>query len=288
MHEKKEKYQGLTIDGGGILGIGSARALMEFEKDSGKPIINQFDFIAGTSTGGIIAVLLSLGYSAKDIHNLYVEKGSDIFYVPGWMWKMNPFNPKYSTERFEKILDDIVGNKTMKDLKKPTYITTSNIVKNETHVFNRKQDIPLKDVILRTTAAPTFFPPQGEWVDGGIWANDPALVGTLGFKRFKKCELNQLRVLSIGTSGDAPYQKLNTSRMTIAHWIKPLLAFLLQGTEHATEFFMKQLDLDEYERIDPKFKKDWKMDDLEAMYQFEEKWVEKYNKHKDRFKKFFR
>lgn len=288
MTRNKQTYQGITIDGGGILGIGSARTLMEFEKDSGRPIFEQFDFIAGTSTGGIIAVLLSLGYSAKEIHQLYIEKGNDIFFIPGWTWKYNPFKPKYSTEKFEKILDELVGDKTMEDLKKPTYITTANIVKNETHVFNRNQNIKLKDVILRTTAAPTFFEPQGEWVDGGIWANDPALVGTLGFKRFTNCDFSQLKILSIGTSGDAPYSNLNTKNMTLAHWIKPLMTFLLQGTEHATEFFMGQLGLNEYERIDPKFKKDWEMDDLEAMYVFEKKWIGEYKKHKDRFKKFFR
>lgn len=284
----KKIYQGLTIDGGGILGIGSAKALAEFEKESGKPIIEQFDFLAGTSTGAIIAVFISLGYSAEEIHNLYIEKGGDIFYIPGWTWKYNPFKARYSTERFEKILDEMVGTKTMKDLKIPTYITTSNIVKNETHVFNRTEDIKLKDVILRTTAAPTFFPPQGEWVDGGIWANDPGLVGVLGFKRFKKCEFNQMKVLSIGTSGDAPYSSLNTSKMTLAHWIKPLMTFLLQGTEHATEFFMSQLGLADYERVDPKFKKSWEMDNLECMQDFSDIWLERYNKHRTRFQKFFR
>lgn len=61
--DDKKVYQGLCIDGGGILGVGAARALMEFEQESGKPIIEQFDYIAGTSTGAILAVLLSLGFT---------------------------------------------------------------------------------------------------------------------------------------------------------------------------------------------------------------------------------
>ena len=286
--EKQKIYQGLTIDGGGILGIGSARALMEFEKRSGKPIIEQFDFIAGTSTGGIITVLLGLGYSAEEIYNIYKERGNDIFYVPGLSWKLNPFKPKYSTERFEKILDEYCGDKTMADLKLPCYITTSNIVKNESHVFSNKHDEKLKEVVLRTTAAPTYFPPRGEWVDGGIWANDPALVGTLGFKRDKGIKMNQMKVLSIGTSGDFQKEHWNTDKMTLVHWIMPLMDFLLQGSEHATEFFMKQLDLADYERIDPEMKINWQMDDMEIMEAFSNRWAEVYANNKRRFKKFFR
>ncbi len=78
--DDKKVYQGLCIDGGGILGVGAARALMEFEQESGKPIIEQFDYIAGTSTGAILAVLLSLGFTAEDCYRLYIEKGKDIFY----------------------------------------------------------------------------------------------------------------------------------------------------------------------------------------------------------------
>jgi len=281
-------YQGLTIDGGGILGIGVSKALMEFEKRSGKPIIEQFDFIAGTSTGGIITVLLGLGYSAEEIFNMYKNEGRDIFYIPNLAWKLNPFKPKYSTERFEKILDKYCGTKTMKDLKLPCYVTTSNIVKNETHVFSNKHNDLLKEVVLRTTAAPTYFPPRGEWVDGGIWANDPALVGTLGFKRDKKIKMYQMKILSLGTTGDFQKKVWKTDKMTIAHWIMPLMDFLLQGSEYATEFFMKQLDLADYERIDPIMKIDWQMDDMKIMDKFSDRWSEVYSNNKRRFKKFFR
>ena len=286
--ENKKIYQGLTIDGGGILGIGAAKALMEFEKRSGKPIIEQFDFIAGTSTGGIVAVMLGLGYSAEDTYNLYVNSGDDIFYIPTWRWKLDPRKPKYSNEKFIKILDSVVGDKKMSDLKIPTYITTTNIVKNETHVFSRKEDVLLRDVVLRTTAAPTYFQAQGEWVDGGLWANDPSLVGTLGFKRFKQCEFNEIKVLSIGTGGDPVQKSFDTSKMTVVHWIKPLLQFLFVGTEHATEFFMRNLGLADYERIDPEFKKGYKLDDVDKMSAYAHVWDDVYEKNKIAIRKFFR
>lgn len=129
--DNKKVYQGLCIDGGGILGVGAARALMEFEQESGKPIIEQFDYIAGTSTGAILAVLLSLGFTAEDCYRLYIEKGKDIFYIPNLIWKFNPLKPKYSNEKFIKLLDDLLGTKSMKDLKIPTYVATSNIIKKK-------------------------------------------------------------------------------------------------------------------------------------------------------------
>ena len=288
--DDKKVYQGLCIDGGGILGVGAARALMEFEQESGKPIIEQFDYIAGTSTGAILAVLLSLGFTAEDCYRLYKEKGKDIFYIPNLIWKFNPLKPKYSNEKFIKLLDDLLGTKSMKDLKIPTYVATSNIIKKETHVFNRTRtpDDLLKDVILKTTAAPTYFPSQGEWVDGGLWANDPSLMGTLGFKRYKSCEFKDIRVLSIGTGGDTIQKPFDTSKMTLVHWIKPLLDFLFTGLESANEFYMRNLGLHDYERVDPTFNKEYVLDDISKMDMYSTIWENLYKSNKETFEKFFR
>ena len=68
----------LTIDGGGIRGTFPAAFLANIEQDLGQPIGRYFDLIAGTSTGGIIAIGLALGLRAADILKLYEEKGSDV------------------------------------------------------------------------------------------------------------------------------------------------------------------------------------------------------------------
>ena len=79
----KKKFKILSIDGGGIKGIFPARllALIEDElknKDDGRSKIYQrFDLITGTSTGGVIALALSLGINAKEIYGctLIIPKG---------------------------------------------------------------------------------------------------------------------------------------------------------------------------------------------------------------------
>ena len=76
----------LSIDGGGIRGIIPAIVLAEIEKNTGSKIANLFDLIAGTSTGGILALGLTRPgndstpqYSASDLVTLYEEEGRNVF-----------------------------------------------------------------------------------------------------------------------------------------------------------------------------------------------------------------
>ena len=69
----------LSIDGGGIKGIAPASFLANIEERTGKKIIDYFDLIVGTSTGGIIALGLGLGFSAREILSLYIDNGEKIF-----------------------------------------------------------------------------------------------------------------------------------------------------------------------------------------------------------------
>jgi uncharacterized protein len=76
---KPKVFKVLSIDGGGIKGLYSARILERFEKKFNCHIADYFDLICGTSTGGLIALGLSLNIPAKDISKLYNEGGDKIF-----------------------------------------------------------------------------------------------------------------------------------------------------------------------------------------------------------------
>ena len=82
---KDRPFRILSIDGGGICGILPAAVLAELERRflGGRSIAGYFDMIAGTSTGGIIALALGAGITAADIRNIYVERGGMIF-PPRW------------------------------------------------------------------------------------------------------------------------------------------------------------------------------------------------------------
>lgn len=82
------RYRLLSIDGGGIRGLMPAIVLAEIEKRTGKPISSLFDVIAGTSTGGILALALTLRggeapkFSAEKLIDLYGTDGKEIFSKP--------------------------------------------------------------------------------------------------------------------------------------------------------------------------------------------------------------
>ena len=81
-------FQILALDGGGMKGVFSAALLAAIEEDCQTSITDHFDLIAGTSTGGIIALGLGLGYSAKEILNFYITEGPHIFpssLKPDWL-----------------------------------------------------------------------------------------------------------------------------------------------------------------------------------------------------------
>lgn len=81
----------LSIDGGGIRGIIPAIVLAEILRRTGRPTSQLFDLMAGTSTGGILALGLikpaqggGPEYSAKKLIELYEAEGGKIFYIPVW------------------------------------------------------------------------------------------------------------------------------------------------------------------------------------------------------------
>src|SRR5258708_24206495 len=78
---KDRRFRILSIDGGGIRGIFPAAVLAGLERryTGGRSIVSFFDLVAGTSTGGILALGLGAGYSAADLLDLYVQLGGEIF-----------------------------------------------------------------------------------------------------------------------------------------------------------------------------------------------------------------
>ena len=64
------RFQMVSLDGGGFLGIFTAAQLADLEKDLGRPVLGRFDLVVGTSTGGIIAAGLGAGMTADEMAEL--------------------------------------------------------------------------------------------------------------------------------------------------------------------------------------------------------------------------
>lgn len=256
----------LSIDGGGIKGLYSASVLAVLENHFEKKVIDCFDLICGTSTGGLIALALSIDLSAKEVVEIYKENANLIFpYNQNFSDKNLICNlwgqcrqafgvNKYDNEGLKKALEKIFQDKQMRDAKVNLCIPSVDIVNGTGRVFKTghcdeyKIDPPLlmKDIALATTAAPTYFPPikvdslPQLFIDGGIWANNPSLVGlTEALKCFvgPDKDYEDFSILSLASvSPPVAYKKPNSLT-----YLKNLISTILNIQSKQTEEYLKLL-----------------------------------------------
>lgn len=207
-----QKLKILAIDGGGTRGIIPATILHQLLKARGKTLFEEFDLVAGTSTGGILATALASGKSTQEVINMYLNESDDIFYDTLWDDLKDGFplfgfagdlrGADYNQTRFKKILKKYFGEKKLKDIRS---IINGGISHNEVagkwlmvcsfelnpknidgkpinyqpKVFHsdflRDQDESLVDLCLKTSAGPVYFPIYEGFIDGGVAMNNPAM-----------------------------------------------------------------------------------------------------------------
>lgn len=218
----------LSIDGGGIKGIIPAAFLAAIEGSTGKRVVDQFDLIAGTSTGGILALGLGLGLSAKDLLDFYIKEGPRVFDqepVHGtFRWFRNwarhtrrkarhLFKTKYDASALEGALRSAFGDQRLGDSKTRLLIPAFDLQRREVHIFktshHRRFTVDWKvsavNVALATAAAPTYFP---GWtiengiglIDGGIWANNPVGLAAVEGLAVLNWQREDIFILSLGCS----------------------------------------------------------------------------------------
>ncbi len=209
------KFYILSIDGGGFRGAYSAYLLKRMEDEWGVNWRTQFDLFAGTSTGAIIAAGLAHGESANKLYNLYAEHGQSIFrrrwfarFILGGFSSL--IASRYSIKNLRSCLHDVFGDIQLKDIQVPLIIPSVDIGGGRVHVFksaydpefHRDPNVLVADAVMASCSAPTYFDPYvvGHYplTDGGLWANNPALVAAIEAKRRLGVDLYNLRILSIG------------------------------------------------------------------------------------------
>ncbi len=258
----------LSIDGGGIRGIIPARILTEMEEVSGQPIARMFDLIAGTSTGGILALGLTKPdregnpqYSARELVKLYQEEGGTIFSRSVWH-RIRAVGilaeERYPADGIEKVLDKYFGEARFKDALTPLLIPSYEIERRVPFFFKSHRakkdpayDYPMKKVARATSAAPTYFEPlklevegpNGYYalVDGGVFANNPAMCAYVETLTLYP-EAKEIMVVSLGT-GELTRSLLYSEACGwgLVGWAQNLLSVTFDGVSDTVDYQLRQL-----------------------------------------------
>jgi uncharacterized protein len=214
-----DRFRILSLDGGGVRGVYSAAALAAIEEEIGGSITDFFDLITGTSTGGILGIGLGLGLPARRLLGFYQERAQEIFPSTGLLAKTRQLiTSKHDSTTLRSALKQEFGNRKLGDSRRPLVITSYNASRDGPHLFktfhhpahDRHYQMDAADIALATSAAPLYFRsvklPLGTdrenqtFLDGGIWANCPVVVGIAEAVRYFHVPLDQIDVLSIGTT----------------------------------------------------------------------------------------
>lgn len=257
---KENNFKILSLSGGGYRGLYTAKVLEILEEELKQEnlndcLANYFDLITGTSIGGIIALALAYEISAKEIVEIFIEKGENIFKKQSCI---SFFTAKYNSKNLKQILYEWFKEHKIGDLKHPIaipsidYTTGYPVVFKTAHHPNFKRDWKLKivDVALATSAAPTYFKrhiiDKSEYIDGGIFANSPSLIGLHEAEIFFSQELKNIKILSIGTlSGKKTINPKTNKNGGLLDWgegnIIKVARNILDVTLSTQQLFMQQL-----------------------------------------------
>ena len=261
----------LSIDGGGIRGLIPAMVLAEIEKRTGKRIAQLFDLIAGTSTGGILALGLTKPgaggkprWTAEQGVELYREQGGKIFDRSVWHRIRSLGNlaeEKYPAGPIEEVLQEFFGNTRLSEALKDVIVTSYEIERRIPFFFKSRYasdpakkadyDFPMWQVARATSAAPTYFEPfkidtnkQADYwalIDGGVFANNPAMCAYAEAKATRK-DAQDFLVVSLGTgelTRPLPYDQ--ATGWGLALWAQPILSVMFDGVSDTVDYQLQQM-----------------------------------------------
>lgn len=237
----EKEFTILSIDGGGIKGIFPAALLSQVEQKllNGQSVATYFDLITGTSTGGIIALGLANELTATEMLAMYIDRGQEIFPPAkdnwlGWLKKQkdsiySQFLYRYNDESLSQLLNDVFGNRLLRESNNRLCIPSFEGKFSDIYIFKTPHHPDyqldatekLTTVARATSAAPTLFRPldTGDYtfVDGGIWCNNPIMIGVVDAMTCYNVLPERIRILSIGC-GDSPYYVHDKMHMAGGKW----------------------------------------------------------------------
>lgn len=233
----------LALDGGGIRGLIPARVLQALEERTGRPIAGCFDLVAGTSTGGILALGLTVPdpatgaprWSARDLADMYRRRGATIFHRSPGRAIVDWLVEKYAARGLEGVLRDRLGDATVGQALTEVLVTSWDLSADTPRYFSSldTRDVPMRVAARATSAAPTYFRPlwvdgaqRHALVDGGVFANNPARLAWMA-KRDPQEPQRPILLVSLGTGAATSPDPSRRRFWGPLPWARPMIDLLL-------------------------------------------------------------
>ncbi len=260
----------LSIDGGGIRGIIPAMVLAEIERRTGRATSQLFDLVAGTSTGGILALGLTKPgqggepeYSAKRLIELYETEGDKIFSIPVWHRIHSAggvAEEKYPAKGIEGVAREYFDDVRLAEALTEVLVTAYEIEGRAPWFFKRRHardperregdNFLMREVARATSAAPTYFEPflvEGgphdgcALIDGGVHSNNPAMCAYVEARKIFP-EEDDFLVVSLGTgelTRSLSYEEVKD--WGLALWAQPILNVVFDGVADTVDYQLREL-----------------------------------------------
>lgn len=262
----------LSIDGGGIKGACPAAFLAGLEEELPNPIGSYFDLISGTSVGGILAIGLALGISAKELLEFCEQQGPEIFGQSGhpnriaallsdqWASLKHWITSKHDADTLRAVLSNFLQAKCIGDAKTRLIVPAWDadlrsvyLYKTAHHPrFVKDHKKPAIDAALATAAAPSFYRryrtvEQVGLIDGGVWANNPTGIAAVEAATVLGWNSADLKILSLGCIDETYSLPDNPGKLGLG-WKGRVLSLFLDGQSSSAMGIAKLITGDPHER----------------------------------------
>ncbi len=266
----------LSIDGGGVRGVIPSVLMQRLSREPGLgDWLDRVEFVAGTSTGGLIALMLGAELDPQAIRELYEQRARHVFADSVWddirdLGKI--LGADYDVDNLRREARTVLGDRRLDQLAKRVLVTAFDLDNEDPQARTWKPKIfhnfegPDSDgpelaykVATYTSAAPTFFASEDGYIDGGVFAPNPSMCALAQSQDRRNLPsdrpaLSEVRLISFGTGHSFDHVEGNALDWGYVQWVRPLISLMLEGTNGIADFQCRQiLGDDQYFRLAPKF-----------------------------------
>ena len=275
-------YRVLSLDGGGLRGLLTTLLLERICRAPGMArAFDNVDLIAGNSSGALIAIALAHGLRQKSLLDTIsvlrglFENAPDLFGPrrplyrgPKWL------SARYGNEAAERHVGKLLGDTTLRDLSRRVLITTFDLDNDDLDPEKRRwkpkifHNLPgpesdrhesAKEVALYSSAAPTYFPSVGGFVDGAVYANNPTMCALAQvydgrYEPRPKPSIQDVMVFAVGAGENLRYQPGEHHDWGNLQWVHRVVDLLTDGVAGIADYQARQMLGDaNYKRLAPVF-----------------------------------